>query len=151
VTEILGSGASTPNQRFSLKQAPLTFVQAPTSTGRQSTLQVEVNSAKWTEVPSLYQQGTSSRVDTTLNQPGGHTDILFGDGVEGATPPSGQNNIRANYRVGSGLSGNVAARSITTLVDRPLGVSGVDNPQEATGGQDAQSVNDIRSSAPLSV
>ena len=34
VSEILGSGsASTPNQKFSLKQTPLTFVQAPTPTG----------------------------------------------------------------------------------------------------------------------
>jgi predicted phage baseplate assembly protein len=45
----------------------------------------------------------------------------------------------------------VAAGSITTLVDRPVGVSGVTNPMAATGGQDAQSVDDIRSNAPLSV
>ena len=49
------------------------------------------------------------------------------------------------------LGGNVAAGSITTLIDRPLGVSGVTNPQAATGGQDAQSVDDIRANAPLSV
>jgi hypothetical protein len=152
VSEILGSGsAQTPNQQFSLKQTPLTFVQAPTPTGRQTTLQVNVNSVKWAEVQSLYQQGPSSQVCATLNQPGGHTDILFGDGVEGATLPTGQNNIQANYRVGSGLSGNVAAGSITTLVDRPLGVSDVNNPEAATGGQDAQSVDDIRSNAPISV
>src|SRR5690349_23420048 len=36
-------------------------------------------------------------------------------------------------------------------MDRPLGVSGVNNPQAATGGQDPQSVDDIRSNAPLSV
>src|SRR5262249_3747268 len=78
VTEILGGGsAATPNQQFSLKQTPLTFVQAPTPTGRQSTLQVEVNSVKWNEASSLYQQGPSSQVYATLNQPGGHTDILF--------------------------------------------------------------------------
>jgi predicted phage baseplate assembly protein len=90
-------------------------------------------------------------VFATLNQPGGKTDVLFGDGIEGATLPTGQNNIQAQYRVGSGLPGNVGAGSITTLVDRPLGVSGVNNPQAATGGQDAQSVSDIRSNAPLSV
>jgi uncharacterized phage protein gp47/JayE len=152
VTEIAGSGsAATPNQSFSLKQTPVTFVQAPTPTGRASTLQVEVNSVKWTEQPSLYQQGPASRVYATRDRAGGHTDLLFGDGVEGATLPTGQNNVQAIYRVGSGLSGNVPARSITTLVDRPLGVSGVDNPQAATGGQDAQSVNEIRASAPLSV
>jgi hypothetical protein len=152
VSEILGSGsASTPNQKFSLKQKPLTFVQAPTPTGRLSTLETTANRVAWTEVPSLYQQAPSAGVFATLNQPGGNTDILFGDGVEGSTLPTGQNNVQANYRVGAGLSGNVAAGSITTLMDRPLGVSGVNNPQAATGGQDAQSVDDIRANAPLSV
>jgi Baseplate J-like protein len=152
VSEILGSGqAYTANQKFSLKQTPLTFVQAPTPTGRQSSLQVTANSVAWTEVPSLYQQPSSARVFATLNQPGGNTDTLFGDGVEGATLPTGQNNIQANYRIGSGLSGNVGAGSIITLIDRPLGVSGVNNPQAATGGQDPQSVDDIRANAPLSV
>lgn len=152
VTEILGSGqAYTPNQEFSLKQTPLTFVPAPTPTGRQSTLQVTANSVAWKEVASLYKAGASAQVFATLNQPGGNTDILFGDGVEGATLPTGQNNVQANYRIGSGLSGNVGPGSITTLIDRPLGVSGVNNPSAATGGQDPQSVDDIRANAPLSV
>lgn len=152
VSEILGSGAAaTPNQTFSLKQVPLTFIQSPTPTGRLTTLQVTANAVAWQEVSSLYQQKPSAQVFATLNQPGGHTDILFGDGVEGSTLPTGQNNIQANYRIGSGLSGNVGAGSIATLVDRPLGVSGVDNPQDATGGQDPQSTDDIRANAPLSV
>jgi hypothetical protein len=152
VSEILGSGsASTPNQKFSLKQTPLTFVQAPTQTGRLSTLEATANGVAWTEVPNLYQQAPSARVFATLNQTGGKTDILLGDGVEGSALPTGQNNVQANYRIGAGLSGNVAAGSITTLMDRPLGVSGVNNPQAATGGQDAQWVDDIRANAPLSV
>lgn len=152
VSEVLGNGsASTPNQSFTLKQSPLTFVQAPTPTGRQSTLQVTANGVTWEEEPTLYQQGPSQQVFATLNQADGTTEVLFGDGVEGATLPTGQNNVQANYRVGSGLVGNVGAGAITTLVDRPLGVSGVTNPQAATGGQDPQSVNDIRSNAPLSV
>jgi Baseplate J-like protein len=152
VSEIIANGsASTPNQKFSLKQKPLTFVQAPTPTGRLSTLEVTANSVAWAEVPSLYRQAPSAQVFATLNQTGGNTDILSGDGVEGSTLPTGQNNVQANYRIGSGLSGNVAAGSITTLLDRPLGVSGVNNPQSATGGQDGQSVADIRTNAPLSV
>jgi Baseplate J-like protein len=152
VGEILGSGsAATPNQTFALKQVPLTFVQAPTPTGRLSSLAVTVDEVAWKEEASLYQQPQTARVFATMNQVGGHTDILFGDGVEGSTLPTGQNNVRANYRIGSGLAGNVAAGSITTLMDRPLGVSGVNNPQAATGGQDAQSVDGIRENAPLSV
>jgi predicted phage baseplate assembly protein len=152
VSEIMGSGsAATPNQNFTLRQSPLTYVQATTPTGRQSTLQVTANQVKWTEVQTLYQQGPSKTVFATLNQSDSTTDVLFGDGVEGATLPTGQNNIQATYRVGSGLAGNVAAGAITTLIDRPLGVSGVVNPQAATGGQDPQYVNDIRANAPLSV
>jgi hypothetical protein len=152
VSEIMGSGfAATVNQSFSLKQSPLTFVQSPTPNGRLSTLQVTANSVAWTEVPRLYRQGPSKQVFATLNQPGGATTVLFGDNIEGATLPTGQNNIQANYRIGSGLAGNVRAGSITTLIDRPLGVGGVNNPMAATGGQDPQSVDNIRSDAPLSV
>jgi hypothetical protein len=152
VTELLGSGsAATPNQQFTLKQSPLTYVAAPTPTGSVSSLSVSANGADWTLVPTLYDQPASAQVFTTLNLPGGTTQVTFGDGVEGATLPTGTGNIQAAYRVGIGSAGNVPAASITTLVDRPLGVSGVSNPQPATGGQDAQTLEGIRANAPLSV
>ncbi|MGA7803989.1 putative baseplate assembly protein [Bradyrhizobium sp.] len=152
VSEVLGSGAaSTPDQTFALKQSPLTYVPAPTPTGRSSTLEVTVNGVDWTVVPTLSGQSGSSQVCTTLDQPGGSTTVLFGDGVEGALLPTGQNNVQASYRIGSGSAGNVGAGTLTTLVDRPLGVSGVFNPQAATGGQDPESVDDIRTNAPRTV
>jgi predicted phage baseplate assembly protein len=152
VTEVMGSGsASAANQEFNLKQTPLTYVQAPTPTGRQNTLQVRANGVAWTLVPSLYDQGSGAQVYTTLDLPGGGTLVKFGDSVEGATLPTGQNNIQASYRTGSGSGGNVPGGTITTLVDRPVGVSGVTNPLPATGGQDAQSPDDIRANAPQTV
>ena len=55
VQEILGSGdASQPYQRFTLRQAPLTYVSAPTPSGAASTLQVRVNDVLWQEVPTLH-------------------------------------------------------------------------------------------------
>ena len=152
VTELLGSGAAaTPNQQFTLKQSPLTYIQAPTPTGSLSTLQVRANGVAWIAVPTLYNQAPTAQVFTTLNLPGGAAQVQFGDGVEGSTLPTGQSNIQASYRIGIGASGNVAAGAITTLIDRPLGVSGVNNPTPATGGQDPQSIDDIRANAPLSV
>jgi Baseplate J-like protein len=152
VSEIMGSGnASTPNQSFTLKQFPLTYVQAPTPTGRKSTLQVQVNGAAWTELTSLYGAPPMQPVFDVLNQPDGTSDVFFGDGEEGAVLPTGQSNILANYRTGLGSAGNVPANTLTTLIDRPLGVSGVTNPGAATGGQGAQSIEDIRINAPLSV
>jgi baseplate J-like protein len=152
VSEILGSGsAATPNQSFALAQSPLTFVQAPTASGRLDTLQVRADGVAWKEEPSLYDQGANDRVFDVLDSPGGKAEVRFGDNVEGATLPTGDHNVRASYRVGIGADGNVAAGAITTLVDRPLGVSGVVNPLAATGGQNEDSVQDVRTKAPTTV
>lgn len=152
VAELLGSGfAATPNQTFTLKQSPLTYVQAPTPGGSASTLTVTASGVAWTGVASLYGQAPAAQVYTTLNLAGGTAMTEFGDGIEGATLPTGQSNIQATYRVGLGAAGNVGAGTITTLVDRPLGVGGVSNPVPATGGQDPQTVDGIRGNAPLSV
>jgi hypothetical protein len=152
VSELLGSGAAaTPNQTFKLKQSPLTYTQAPTSTGSACSLQVQVNGAAWTLVPTLYNQPPTAQVFTVANPSSGGAQVIFGDGVEGSTVPTGQNNIIANYRVGTGSAGNVGAGAITMLVDRPVGVSGVINPMPATGGQDPQTVAGIQANAPLSV
>jgi hypothetical protein len=152
VTEVMGNGdASAIDQSFALRQSPLTYVQAPTPTGMETTLQVRVNGVAWKEARTLYQQPPPAEVYTTLNQSDATTEIQFGGDGEGSLLPTGQNNLIANYRIGSGAAGNVGAGTITTLMDRPLGVSGVTNPQNATGGQDPQSIDNIRSNAPQTV
>jgi hypothetical protein len=68
--------------------------------------------------------------------------ILFGDGAFGAIPTRGAI-IKATYRVGGGLSGNVAADRIQTIVGAPqlslLGAT-VTNPRAATGGAERESI-----------
>jgi hypothetical protein len=150
VTEIMGSGsASTANQEFPLKQSPVTCLSAPTPTGEVSTLQVRVNDSLWNEVASLYGAGPTDRSYVASLNDDGTTTVLFGDGVEGARLPTGQNNVRSQYRKGLGAVGNVGAGALITLLDRPLGVTGVINPGAATGGQDAQSIDDARQNLPL--
>jgi hypothetical protein len=152
VTEIMGNGsATTPNQSFTLRQSPLTYVQASTPNGRKSTLTVRSNGVAWNEEPTLYDQPPTAQVYVIENQFDGTSDVIFGDGFEGATLPTGQNNIIGTYRIGSGSAGNVAPGDITTLLQRPLGVSGVINPQAATGGADPQSIDDVRTNAPQTV
>ena len=152
VAEILGSGsAATPNQSFALGQSPLTYVQAPTPSGRADSLAVKVDGVAWSEVASLYGQAPNARVFTVLDGPGGKAVVRCGDNVEGATLPTGDHNVVASYRVGLGADGNVPAGAITTLVDRPRGVGDVVNPLPATGGQDADSVDDVRTKAPTTV
>lgn len=152
VKELLGSGAAaTDNQTFTLKQSPLTYTQAVTPSGAASSLSVTVNGAEWQLVPTLYKQPPQSQVFTSVVQSNGSAQVIFGDGIEGSTVPTGQNNIVASYRTGLGVAGNVAAGAISTLVDRPVGVSGVVNPMAATGGQDPATVADVQAAAPMSV
>jgi hypothetical protein len=152
VNEILGSGDSRlRNANFLLKQSPLTYVSAATPSGRQSTLKLRVNDLEWKEKPTLFQQGPSDRVYTTLTDAEAHTTVRFGDGREGGLLPSGDHNIRAVYRKGLGLAGNVPAGKLTTLLTRPLGVSGVSNPEPANGGADSEKLEAVRTNAPMTV
>ncbi len=152
VEEILGSGdARLSDQRFQLKQGPLTYVSADSPSGRRSSMQVRVNDLLWDEVPLLYGQAPDARSYALRNFDGGKAAVVFGDGIEGGRLPSGQTNLRATYRKGLGLGGNLPAGKITTLLTRPLGIDGATNPDPASGGEDPDSLEDARENAPLTV
>jgi hypothetical protein len=152
VQEVLGSGdASQAYQQFTLRQPPLTYISATTPSGAETTLQVRVNDLLLKEVPSLYGRGPNEHVFITRTDDEGKTTVQFGDGVAGARLPTGQENVRAAYRKGIGLDGNVKAGQLTTLMTRPLGVKGVTNPLQATGADDRESLDDARQNAPLTV
>jgi hypothetical protein len=150
VQEILGSGdATNPGLSFTLKQAPLTYLTAPVSSGAQSTLQIWVNNLRWQEAPNLLTAGTADRLYTTSVNAAGNTVVQFGDGTHGERPPTGQANIRAVYRKGIGLAGMVAAGQLSQPLDRPQGLSVVTNPSAATGAADPATADEIREIAPL--
>ena len=152
VQELLGgTDARLPDQSFVLRQPPLTYVSADTPSGSAAPLSLRLNDQLWGEVPSLYGEPADARVYALAVDDDGITSVRFGDGVEGARPPSGQNNVRAVYRKGLGLAGNVAAGKLTTLLSRPLGVSAATNPVAASGGEDAESLERARVNAPLTV
>ncbi|KAB7647942.1 putative baseplate assembly protein [Polymorphobacter fuscus] len=148
--EVLGNGdAAKAHQRFALKQAPLTFVAAATARGAAAALDVRVDDILWRQVDQLFDSGPADR--HYLLRPGadGQAIVQFGDGREGARPPSGSQNVRATYRTGIGRPGNVRARQLEQLATRPLGVRGVTNPLPATGGADPESRDQARRNAPV--
>ena len=153
VQEVLGGGdASRPYQRFRLKQGPLTFTRDPIApSGGASTLTVRVNDAAWDETRAFVGSGPRDRVFATQAADDGSTTVAFGDGIRGARLPSGQENIRATYRKGSGIGGNVRPGQLTTLLSRPLNVKAATNPLPATGGDDAEARDDARTNAPRTV
>ena len=148
--EILGSGdAASPALTFTLRQAPLSYLTAAVPSGALSTLQVWVNDLRWREAPDLLAAGPADRVFTTSVDPAGHIVVRFGDGTHGGRPPTGQANIRAVYRKGTGNAGMVAAGQLSQALDRPQGLSSVINPGPATGAADPATADEVRASAPL--
>jgi hypothetical protein len=152
IREILGSGDATiPYQSFTLRQSPLTYVSAETPSGSASTLKIYVNDVLWQQAPFFYGYGGKEHIYVIRRDDEGRTTVQFGDGVTGARLPSGQNNVRAEYRKGTGLGGLVRGGQISQLLSRPLGLKEVINPEAAQGAEDPESRDDARRNAPLTV
>jgi hypothetical protein len=150
--KVLGSGeAGQPFQRFALKQKPLTYVSAPTPSGRENTLEVRVNDIRWDEVPSLYARGPKDPIYTARLADDGTVNLQFGDGAMGTRLPTGAENVVATYRMGTGLAGLVKANQLSLLMTRPLGVKGVTNPLAPTGAANPEPRDQARRNAPFTV
>ncbi|WP_406407366.1 putative baseplate assembly protein [Streptomyces sp. NBC_01643] len=150
--EPIGSGdAGRTNQTFTLWQAPLTWLPAGNPLGATPTLEVRVDGLLWHEVDSLAGRGPRERVYVSGTAGDGRTTVTFGDGKHGARLPTGHENVRAQYRFGTGRAANVGADRITQAMTRPLGVTAVTNPQPATGGAEADGPGLTRRTIPLAV
>ncbi|MGI5470422.1 putative baseplate assembly protein [Streptomyces sp. CA-132043] len=150
--EPLGSGdAEKTNQTFALWQSPLTWLPDGNPLGATPELEVRVDGLLWHRVDSLAGRGPRERVYVLGSAGDGRTTVTFGDGVHGARLPTGHENVRARYRFGTGRAANVKADRITQAITRPLGVTGVTNPQPATGGADADGPGLTRRTVPLAV
>ncbi|MEM8961668.1 MAG: putative baseplate assembly protein [Acidobacteriota bacterium] len=150
--EPLGSGdAETPNQSMTLKTLPLTFLSAPIPGGTQDTLEVRVDGVLWQRVDTLFAQAAEDLVYTLRIDDDGTTRVQFGDGINGARVPSGEENVVGSYRSGTGLEGNVDADSLQLLQTRPLGIAEVTNPLPASGAAPRDDVEQARANAPVNV
>ncbi len=146
--EVLGSGdASQPYQRFTLRQSPLTYVQAPTPDGKAATLSISVGGIPWKEADTFYGHGPREHIFVTHIEDDGTVTVEFGDGITGARLPTGEDNVHATYRKGTGLQGVVQPGQLSVLQKRPLGVKSVTNPLAPTGADDPETVEDARRNA----
>ncbi len=150
VSEILGSGdASVASQKFELKQPPLTYTSADVPSGAVSSLKIRINDVLWHEVDTFLGRGSDENIYTTKLTDEGMTQVYFGNGVEGARLPSGNNNVIARYRKGIGLDGLVKAKQLNLLLTQPLGVKSAVNPVESSGADEPEVLEDARINAPL--
>lgn len=109
------------------------------------TIQVSVGAQSYTLVSSFANQSPTATVFTTSVSEAGVVTLLFGDGVNGAVPPSNRT-VLATYYYGGGSNTNVAAGTITQVIGTadgsavPPQILSVVNTLASTGGADSQTV-----------
>lgn len=151
LTEVIGSSDGSPDQSFDLSSSPLAL-NPDGSSSLEVTVTVGAVDEVWTEVDNFLESGSSDKHFRTQIDENDTVTVIFGDGVNGAIPPSGVNNISATYRVGGGISGNqIAPNKLTRLVGSFAFVTSVTNPAAPTGGIDRESIAQAKINAPLSL
>jgi hypothetical protein len=150
---VLGSGdAAQRSQRFLLEHDDVAFVTDPTMrAGVAAALTVTVAGRPWEQVAALRDSRPTDRHYEVRLTEDGHLALTFGDGVRGRRLPTGTNNVRVAYRVGAGLAGNLPAGSLVKPVQPSPRLAAVHQPLAATGGNDREDVDSLRTQAPKSV
>jgi predicted phage baseplate assembly protein len=142
--ESLGLSNGLPSQVFRLFQTPVVD-------GSQIIRVDEGNGpATWVYYQRMVDTYSTDLAYTTSTDANGVVSVIFGDGVSGRIPIS-QGKITADYAVGGGAVGNVAANALTVLSSAVSAVISVTNTQPSSGGADLESLDHIRIHAPLSI
>ncbi|HEX8558116.1 MAG TPA: putative baseplate assembly protein [Pyrinomonadaceae bacterium] len=160
-----GRAARAARFRPRLKEGPLTFTAgraagpgagAPASAvyGRDMrgvlpavTLAPAGGGAPWSPRRDLLASDAFAREFVAEVEEDGRATLRFGDDEHGMRPAAGTR-LLATYRVGNGARGNIGAESLAHVVTTDARIASVTNPLPARGGQDPESLERVRRSAP---
>jgi hypothetical protein len=151
--ELLGISNNTPNQQFVLAHPRVILRSQDSGTSRDISLTTTLagkEPERWTRRETLAFSHNNQQDYVVMVDEDDRAVIVFGDGAFGAIPPNGAE-IRAAYRVGGGVLGNVAANTIQTIIGAPAlaqAAAKVTNPAPATGGADRESIEHAIRHAP---
>ena len=144
VSETLGgSDGVTAFQRFALKESPLTVL--PGVAGGEPELEVRVDDILWQRVDDFAASGPDDRHYRSVTDEAGETSIVFGDGRNGAVPPSGSKNVTGVYRVGLGRAGDVEPGRLSRIKRAHPLLDRVVNVTPVSGGAEPADAEAIRS------
>jgi predicted phage baseplate assembly protein len=150
--EVIGRSDGTPGQSFTLLHTPL-LARDP----ERDVLLVESPNGPeetWHEVADFAESGEDDRHYTLDSLTGELTfgpSLLQPDGSVyrfGAVPGKGSKLRMARYQHGGGVSGNAPGGALSVLKSSIPYVARVSNRDAATGGRDAQSLEDAKLRAP---
>lgn len=119
-----------------------------------NSVEVTVNGEPWTLVSSVGVQSEFAEVFQVKTFVSGDTAVVFGDGTFGALVPS-EAAVTVTYRIGGGITGNVALNSINTTItgliqtlSNPISVQITNQTSTGIGGQEAETLDQARVNIP---
>ena len=151
--EQLGTSDGKPAQELRLTNRPV-LARTPEE---RLVVTTDDGAEDWEEVADFMRSGPGDRhyvIDSTTGQIHFGPLIRYPDGTSrrhGAVPPEGARISMTRYRAGGGSSGNVGSNTLVTMRTTIPYVSGVTNLVPATGGVDAESVENAKQRGPMSI
>jgi predicted phage baseplate assembly protein len=149
---ILGMSSGRPAQIFRVEQVPVLE-----RNGYEQVILIDSDAGTeqaWTEVPDFLNSGPTDRHvvwDSTTGEIRFGPNIRYPDGSmrqHGAIPPEGTRVAVTGYRYGGGAAGNVGPGTLTSLRSTMPYVATVENLRAATGGVDAETVENAKRRGP---
>lgn len=151
--ELLGRSTGSPGQVFAVSVAPVAERR-----GEEGVMVVDRGRTEyWQEVTDFAASGPGDRHvvwDSTTGEVRFGPAVRHPDGIvrqHGAVPPDGAEVRVTTYRTGGGARGNVGARTLVALRSGLPFVASVSNARAASGGVDAESVEEAKLRGPLTL
>jgi predicted phage baseplate assembly protein len=154
VDEHIGVSNGKPNQVFRLDLRP---VLARTGYETVNVTAPDGSAEDWEEVADFVKSGPDDKhyvLDSTTGEIHFGPRIRYPDGSRrqhGASPAEGSHITMTRYRSGGGAAGNVGAGTLVALRQAIPYIAGVSNLRSATGGVDAEDVENAKLRGPLSI
>jgi len=151
--ESIGRSDGRAGQAFTLAHSPV-LPRRPGETVRVIDLD---GAADWTEVADFTESGPHDRhfvLDSSTGIVTFGPRVRYPDGSvvqRGAAPRDGAEILMTAYRHGGGAAGNVGAGTLTVLGTTVPFIERVSNLRPATGGVDAETVEDAKMRGPMTI
>lgn len=147
--ETVGTSNGSANQRFSLFYEGVIGDSVEVFVQEGTVINGTPSNVEYQFVNKLLDSTSNDRVFTLISTASNGTDIVFGNGINGKIPNTGQT-VVVNYRKGVGVRGNLAANSITQIQNSPSVYISEILSSAATGGSNIESIDSLKNNIPSS-
>jgi predicted phage baseplate assembly protein len=147
--ETVGTSNGSSNQRFSLFYSGVIGNSVQVFVQEGTVVNGVPSNVEYQFVDKLLDSTSNDRVFTLVSTASNGTDIVFGNGINGKIPNTGQT-VVVNYRKGVGVRGNIPANSITQIQNSPSTYLSEILSTASTGGSNVESLDSLKNNIPSS-